>query len=79
MTMNEKELAVFESFKFNIGDIVVLTTDQVDGNQWSGMVIQRLLVQDTIGFGRYYWISSSDASGLRGEIELQLWQRPVRI
>lgn len=70
--MNEKELAAFESFKFNIGDIVVLATDQLDGNQWSGMVIQRLLVQDVTGFSRCYWISSSDASGLRTEIELQV-------
>lgn len=73
------EIAAFEDFKFKIGDVVQLITDKANGEVWCGMVLERALFEDSRGAYRMYFISNSESSGLRTEIELELWQRSVRM
>lgn len=77
--VTSNEIAAFEDFKFNIGDVVQLITDKADGETWCGMILERGLFEDNRGTYRVYFISNSESCGLRTEIELELWQRPIRM
>lgn len=49
------ELAPFEKFKFNVGDLVSHVSD--DYQAMKGMVLERALVQTEYGFYRWYSVA----------------------
>lgn len=72
------ELAAFENFKFNIGDLVVHISDDPPDRP-KGIIIERTSVQTSGGFLRGYRISFRVSEVIAEEIELLPWQRPIRM
>lgn len=74
--MNEqqsKELAAFESFKFNVGEIVTHVTSSYGTEK--GIVLERALVQSEYGFFRWYSVAfSTQPNVIVTEAELRPYQ-----
>jgi len=73
----DSEISAFENFKFNIGDMVIHVTDDKHNAQ-RGIIVSRSLVQFTGGTERQYCVSFRASDAIAEEIELELYQRPLR-
>lgn len=78
MTTNG-EIQAFENFKFRIGDLVIRVTGGQHGDK--GIVVARALQETTAGVRRGYTVAFEEliSNVAYEEIELELWQRPVRM
>lgn len=67
------ELAAFEKFKFNVGDLVAHVSGDYDANK--GIVLERALVQSEYGFFRWYAVAFGiQPNVIVTEAELKLCQ-----
>lgn len=72
------EIASFEGFKFNIGDLVVHVSDDHDDSPSKGIITRRALVQDVRGVAREYVVSFRTSEVAVQEMELALYRKPLR-
>lgn len=71
------ELAAFGSFKFKLGEMVTHVSDDAPAPQ--GIVGERMLLQTPAGIERFYVVSFRASETVVREMELEPWQRPVRM
>jgi hypothetical protein len=76
MNMNQQELAAFEHFAFNIGDMVAFVSDAPHGSE--GVIVERWLIETTGGINRRYCVSFRGEPRFVNELEIQASAKPIR-